>query len=52
VTGIFGVRKESAHWIKVLHEIVGHAVTLHLTSLGDEVGRELPIADPEDRIYV
>lgn len=36
--------------IKVLHQIVGHAVAFHLTSLRNEVARELRVADPEDRV--
>jgi hypothetical protein len=31
-----------------LHEIVGDAVTSHLTGLGDEVSRELTVDDPVD----
>lgn len=37
--------------VEVLHEIVRHAVTDHLSSLRDEVGRELTVADPEDWVY-
>jgi hypothetical protein len=36
--------------VEVLHEIVGHAVALHLSGLGNEVGRELSVAHPEDGI--
>lgn len=36
--------------IEVLHEIVGHTVALHLTSLSDKVGRELAVANPEDGV--
>lgn len=41
---------ENGDGVKVLHEIVGHAVTLHLLGLGDKVGRELSVADPEDGV--
>ena len=34
--------------IKVLHNIVWHAVALHLASLRDEIGRELAVADPKN----
>lgn len=36
--------------VEVLHQIVGHAVALHLTSLGNEVARELGVAHPEDGV--
>jgi hypothetical protein len=36
--------------IKVLHQIVGNAVTSHLTSLGDEVVREVAVHDPVDGV--
>jgi hypothetical protein len=36
--------------VKVLHQIVGHTVALHLTGLRDEVAGELRVADPEDRV--
>jgi hypothetical protein len=36
--------------VKVLHQIVGHAVALHLTGLGNEVARELGVAHPEDGV--
>lgn len=36
--------------IKVLHQIIGHSVSLHLASLRDEVARELGVAHPEDRV--
>lgn len=32
--------------VEVLHEVVGHAVAFHLRGLGDEVARELTVADP------
>lgn len=41
---------EDGDGIKVLHEIVGHAVAAHLTSLGDEVGGELAVTNPEDGV--
>ena len=34
-------------WIKVLHQVVGHPVALHLCSLADKVAGELAIDDPE-----
>lgn len=36
--------------VEVLHQIVRHSVALHLTSLGNEVARELGVADPEDGV--
>ena len=36
--------------IEVLHQIVGNAVTSHLTSLGDEVVGEVAVNDPVDRV--
>ena len=36
--------------VKVLHQIVGHTVALHLTGLGNEVAGELRVADPEDGV--
>lgn len=51
------VSKNGCQWklllrptIEVLHQIIRHAVPLHLTSLGHEVGRELGVADPEDGV--
>lgn len=41
---------ENGDGIEVLHEIVGHAVAVHLTSLSDEVGGELAISNPEDGV--
>lgn len=46
-----GGEDENGDGIKVLHEIVGHAVAVHLTSLGDEVCGELAITNPEDGVY-
>ena len=37
--------------VEVLHEIVRHAVALHLAGLRDEVGRELSVAHPEDGVW-
>lgn len=45
-----GSEDQNRDGIKVLHEIVGHSVTLHLTSLSDKVGRELTVANPEDGV--
>lgn len=45
-----GNEDDDRNRIKVLHKIIGHAVTLHLASLGDEVARELGVADPENRV--
>lgn len=36
--------------VKVLHQIVGHAVAFHLAGLRDEVAGELRVADPEDGV--
>ncbi|KAI6774663.1 hypothetical protein HG531_001512 [Fusarium graminearum] len=36
--------------IEVLHQIVRNAVAVHLTSLGDKVGGELSVANPEDGV--
>ena len=36
--------------VKVLHQIVGHAVALHLTGLRNEVAGELRVADPKDGV--
>lgn len=41
---------ENGNRVKVLHEVVGHAVTFHLLGLGDEVARELIVAHPEDGV--
>lgn len=45
-----GGEDENGDGVKVLHEIVGHAVAAHLTSLGDEVGGELAITNPENGV--
>ena len=41
---------ENRNRVKVLHEIVGHAVTLHLFCLRDKVGRKLTVTNPKDRV--
>lgn len=43
-------KEENGQGVKVLHKVVGHAVTLHLLGLGDKVGGELAVADPEDGV--
>lgn len=38
---------QDGDWIEVLHLVVWHAMALHLSSLSNEVGRELAVAHPE-----
>lgn len=45
-----GGEDENRDGIEVLHEVVGHAVAVHLAGLGDEVGGELTVANPEDGV--
>lgn len=45
-----GSEDQDGDGIEVLHEVVGHAMALHLAGLGDKVGRELAVANPEDRV--
>lgn len=43
-----GDEDENGNGVEVLHEIVGDAVPLHLSGLGDEVTGELVVNDPVD----
>ena len=45
-----GDEHDDGDGVKVLHQVVGNAVALHLTGLGDKVARELTIHDPVDRV--
>lgn len=41
---------DNGNRVEVLHQIVGNAVSLHLTSLGDKVAGELAVNDPVNGI--
>jgi hypothetical protein len=43
-----GCEDQDGDRVEVLHEVVRHAVALHLSGLRDKVGRELTVANPED----
>jgi len=45
-----GGKDQDGDRVEVLHEIVRHAVALHLSGLRNEVGRELSVAHPEDGV--
>ena len=45
-----GGEDQDGDGVEVLHKVVGHAMALHLAGLGDKVGRELAVANPEDGV--
>ena len=45
-----GNENDDGDGVEVLHQIVGNAVAIHLTGLGDEVAGELSVDDPVDRV--